>query len=92
MICPESANKDFDDLTCQDCKWYMQCFKMWQNGNIWGKEKAIGDNFPMIKHDPSKIDKIRPITQEEIDKFKIELEEFDLFVDDKNFITLRRKK
>jgi hypothetical protein len=37
MLCPNNKGKDFDDLDCRDCEWYMQCFKMWQTGNIWGK-------------------------------------------------------
>jgi hypothetical protein len=65
MICPENGNKDWDDLLCRDCQWYMQCFKMWQDGNIWGKEKATGDNFPKIKHDPPKMDKIRELNNQE---------------------------
>jgi hypothetical protein len=48
MLCPQNNNKDFDDLDCRDCKWFFQCFKMWQNGNIWGKDKTIGDNYPVI--------------------------------------------
>jgi hypothetical protein len=78
MICPNDGSKDFDDLDCRDCKWYIQCFKMWQNGNIFGKEE-LGDNFPVyetgksepIKH--IKKENQNPITKEEIDKFKIEL-------------------
>jgi hypothetical protein len=47
MICPVTGNRDFDDLDCRDCEWYMQCFKMWQDGNIWSKkEEPLGDNFP----------------------------------------------
>ena len=46
MICPNNGNKDFDDLLCRDCKWFMQCLKVWQDGNIWGKDETLGDNFP----------------------------------------------
>jgi hypothetical protein len=37
MLCPKDNSKDFDDIDCRDCEWYMQCFKMWNDGNIWGK-------------------------------------------------------
>ena len=51
MLCPNNANRDFDDLLCRDCEWYMQCFKMWQNGNIWNKkDDPTGDNFPEMNH------------------------------------------
>jgi len=46
MICPNNNSKDFDDLECRDCQWYWACFSMWQDGNVWGKEEPIGDNFP----------------------------------------------
>jgi hypothetical protein len=58
MICPNDGHKEWDDLDCRDCEWYYQCFKMWQDGNIWGKEQErldndhnahdepLGDSFP----------------------------------------------
>lgn len=50
MICPENGNKSFDDLECRDCKWFMQCFKMYQHGNIFGKDDPMGDNFPEMNN------------------------------------------
>lgn len=47
MLCPKNPNRDFDDMMCRDCNWFMQCFKMWQDSNIWGKESPPGDNFPI---------------------------------------------
>jgi hypothetical protein len=55
MLCPENGNKDFDDLDCRDCKWYYQCFKMEQNGNIWGEQEPTGDNFPIINNQDKEI-------------------------------------
>jgi len=85
MICPNDGSKDFDDLTCRDCKWYMQCFKMWQDGNIFGKD--FGDNFPTMKNIINKtfipelkeIEQIKKenqpkISQEDIEDLKIDLE------------------
>lgn len=60
MICPNDASKDFDDLDCQECKWYFSCFNMWQDGNIFGKEKTKnneGDNFPVVHKDAKKENK-----------------------------------
>jgi hypothetical protein len=51
MLCPKNANKEFDDLNCRDCECFMQCFKMWQDNNIWGNDKPTGDNFPLCNCD-----------------------------------------
>lgn len=49
MLCPDNGKKDFEDLDCRECKWYFQCFKMWQDGNVFSNEKElIGDNFPVF--------------------------------------------
>jgi len=50
MICPQDNSKDFDDLDCRDCQWFMQCLKMWRDENIYNKEKPTGDNFPVINN------------------------------------------
>lgn len=49
MICPKNPSKDFDELNCRNCEWYLQCNKAWRDGNIWGKDEInnpIGDNLP----------------------------------------------
>jgi hypothetical protein len=89
MVCPNNAGKDFDDLDCRDCQWYFQCFKMWQSGNIYGKDEGgIGENYPMFKDEEmitgvtkSGMEHLPQITQKEIDKFKIELGEIIYFSD-----------
>jgi len=94
MLCPKNANNEFDDLSCRDCEWYMQCFKMWQDNNLWGSDKPTGNNFPTFNYDKtdksnlsstydfSKVKKvINLITKEEIDKFKVELGEIIFYSD-----------
>lgn len=67
MLCPNEGKKDFDDLDCRKCKWYFQCLKMWQDGNIWEKEKSMGDNYSNLDID-KQADELKRL-EKEIDKF-----------------------
>lgn len=65
MLCPKNPMKSFDDLECQDCNRFLQCFKMWREGDNFSNNKA------QLKSDPKK--NKNPITRKEIEKFKIDL-------------------
>lgn len=85
MICPNEGNKFFDEQNCIYCQWYQQCYKAEQSGNIFGTDEALGDNFPNISDCPADKGEIcnkgkacdsckdNKITNEEVEKFKIEL-------------------
>ena len=51
MICPNNGEKEFDDIDCQQCKSFQNCFKQYKEINSWEKDYTPGDNFPKMENE-----------------------------------------
>lgn len=48
MICPQNKNENFDEIKCRNCKYYLVCYKLINNGNLWQKNNPTNEEKLII--------------------------------------------